>query len=127
MASGVDFGTPHPLSLSRFAIQFISRVDMGTADELCLDVLVNMMRAFSKEHVGIRKLVIGGENASWPVPAKQKSTPMKDPELERIAKKAREAEEAKRTAAERESREVLDSMLDTEPYMDDLIGDVVDF
>lgn len=42
--------------------------DLGTADALALDVLVNTMRQFSKDYVEIRQIVIGGENEDWPVP-----------------------------------------------------------
>ena len=43
-------------------------VDMGTSDELAFDVLVNALRTFSKEHVGIRSIQIGGEIDDWPRP-----------------------------------------------------------
>ena len=42
--------------------------DLGTTDALALDVLINTMRQFSKDHVEIRQIVIGGENEDWPVP-----------------------------------------------------------
>ena len=41
---------------------------MGTADELALDVLVNALSSVSKEQLGIRQLVVGGQNEDWPVP-----------------------------------------------------------
>lgn len=43
-------------------------VNMGTADELALDVLVNAMSTFSRENVGIKQFVVGGENEDWPIP-----------------------------------------------------------
>ncbi|CAL5223590.1 g6127 [Coccomyxa viridis] len=45
--------------------------DLGTADELGLDVLINTLTCFSKENVGIKQLIIGGVNKDWPVPKKQ--------------------------------------------------------
>ena len=42
--------------------------DLGTADALSLDVLINTMRQFSEDYVEIRQIVIGGENEDWPVP-----------------------------------------------------------
>lgn len=43
-------------------------VDMGTTDELAFDILINALISFSKEHVGLRRIVIGGENEDWPTP-----------------------------------------------------------
>ena len=43
-------------------------VDMGTSDELGLDVLVNALLTFSKEHVGVRQIVVGGVNDDWATP-----------------------------------------------------------
>ena len=40
-------------------------VDMGTADELALDVLINSLAQFSREYAGIARAVIGGVNADW--------------------------------------------------------------
>jgi hypothetical protein len=42
---------------------------MGTADELALDMLINALTTFSKEQLGIKQLVIGGENDDWAAPA----------------------------------------------------------
>lgn len=44
------------------------RVDMGTTDEMALDVLINALMGFSKDHLGIKKLLVGGTNDDWPVP-----------------------------------------------------------
>ena len=44
------------------------RVDMGTADEIALDVLINMMIGYSKDWAGLKKIYLGGSNKSWPVP-----------------------------------------------------------
>ena len=43
-------------------------VDMGTSDELALDILINAVVTFSREHVGVRQLVFGGQNSDWAVP-----------------------------------------------------------
>eukprot|EP00955_Chlamydomonas_euryale_P069767 360578-Chlamydomonas_euryale.AAC.6 len=43
------------------------RVDMGTCDELALDVLLNMLLGFSKDFCGVRKVLVGGANRNWPV------------------------------------------------------------
>lgn len=41
---------------------------MGTADELALDILLNALSTFSREQLGIRQVVVGGQNEDWPVP-----------------------------------------------------------
>lgn len=43
-------------------------VDLGTADELAIDILINCLTAFSKEQLGIKQLVFGGENEDWDLP-----------------------------------------------------------
>lgn len=43
-------------------------VDMGTSDELGLDILMNALITFSREHVGIRQVIVGGELTDWPLP-----------------------------------------------------------
>jgi hypothetical protein len=43
-------------------------VDLGTADELALDALINALTTFSKEQLGIKQLVLGGENDDWAAP-----------------------------------------------------------
>jgi hypothetical protein len=48
--------------------------DLGTSDALGLDVLINSLRQFSKEYVVIERLIIGGENEDWKIPARQRST-----------------------------------------------------
>eukprot|EP00210_Caulerpa_lentillifera_P000646 g624.t1 len=59
------------------------KVDMGTADELCLDVLINTILTFSKEYVGIKNLIIGGVNKDWPITIKDSiPSPMEDGELD---------------------------------------------
>lgn len=46
----------------------LCRADLGTGDEVGLDVLINTMRGFSRECLGIKQLCIGGANADWPTP-----------------------------------------------------------
>jgi hypothetical protein len=48
-----------------------SRLDMGTSDELALDVLINALSVFSREQLGVRQLVVGGQNEDWPTPQVQ--------------------------------------------------------
>jgi hypothetical protein len=43
-------------------------VDMGTADELALDVLLNMLLGFSAEVAGISRIRVGGEHERWALP-----------------------------------------------------------
>ncbi|GAB4814579.1 hypothetical protein N2152v2_001625 [Parachlorella kessleri] len=50
-------------------------VDLGTSDELGLDILINALSNFSKEQVGVRHLVVGGVNDDWPVPSREDSLP----------------------------------------------------
>jgi hypothetical protein len=45
--------------------------DLGTADALALDVLINAFRQFSKDYVDVQRLIIGGENEDWPTPRTQ--------------------------------------------------------
>ncbi|EIE27423.1 hypothetical protein COCSUDRAFT_11745 [Coccomyxa subellipsoidea C-169] len=47
--------------------------NLGTADELALDVLINALINFSRENVGITHCFIGGVNKEWPVPTMQVS------------------------------------------------------
>jgi hypothetical protein len=42
--------------------------DLGTTDAIALDVLINALYQFSNEYVAIERVVIGGENADWPIP-----------------------------------------------------------
>ena len=42
-------------------------IDMGTADEMAFDVLINSLIQFSREYFGLKQVVIGGVNEDWPV------------------------------------------------------------
>ena len=66
-------GRAHQRTLSRTTRQHIvsccpHRIDLGTADELALDVLINALSTLSREQLGVRALVFGGENEDWPAP-----------------------------------------------------------
>ncbi|MDB9324039.1 DUF3531 family protein [Nodularia spumigena CS-591/04] len=41
--------------------------DMGTADAIALDILINALKQLNQEYVAIEELYIGGENEDWPV------------------------------------------------------------
>ncbi|HYW20021.1 MAG TPA: DUF3531 family protein [Nodularia sp. (in: cyanobacteria)] len=41
--------------------------DMGTADAIALDILINALKQLNQEYVTIEELYIGGENEDWPV------------------------------------------------------------
>lgn len=45
--------------------------DLGTADAIALDVLINAFKQFSKDYVTIERLIIGGENPDWKVASKR--------------------------------------------------------
>ncbi|GLC50815.1 hypothetical protein PLESTB_000435100 [Pleodorina starrii] len=47
-------------------------IDMGTADELALDVLINMLVGFSAEMVALKSVTLGGANEDWPVPDEER-------------------------------------------------------
>jgi len=44
------------------------RLDMGTCDELSLDVLINSFMGFSRDLAGLKRIVVGGANSDWPLP-----------------------------------------------------------
>ncbi len=41
--------------------------DLGTSDLLALDILLNCLRRMSEEYFEMKRVIIGGENADWPV------------------------------------------------------------
>lgn len=43
-------------------------LDMGTADELAFDVLLNMLVGFSSEVAGMNQIIVGGEHERWAIP-----------------------------------------------------------
>ncbi|MCP2732443.1 DUF3531 family protein [Limnofasciculus baicalensis] len=47
--------------------------DLGTSDAIAIDVLINALKQLSKEYVNIERLVIGGQNQDWRVPASRES------------------------------------------------------
>jgi hypothetical protein len=40
-------------------------LDLGTADAIALDTLINALFQFSKEYVQVEQVVIGGQNENW--------------------------------------------------------------
>lgn len=42
-------------------------VDLGTADAIALDILINALQQFSQDYVGIEQIIVGGQNENWPV------------------------------------------------------------
>jgi hypothetical protein len=46
-------------------------IDMGTADELALDVLLNMLLGFSAEVAGMSRIMVGGEHERWALPGEE--------------------------------------------------------
>merc|ERR1739838_297523 len=40
-------------------------IDLGTADELALDIFINMLTGFSKDFKPILQIIIGGDNSDW--------------------------------------------------------------
>lgn len=55
--------------------------DLGTADAIALDVLINALEQLSKDYVTIKQIVIGGENEDWKIPGSKRSD-FVDPEDE---------------------------------------------
>lgn len=54
-------------------------INLGTADELALDMLINALSTFSKENIGIKKMYIGGQNEDWEIPKVQLPKATMDP------------------------------------------------
>lgn len=48
--------------------------DLGTSDAIALDVLINALKQFSKDYVTIERLIVGGENPDWRIPASKRSS-----------------------------------------------------
>ena len=43
--------------------------DLGTADAMAIDVLINAVNRLSLEYVGIVRLMVGGQEEEWPIPS----------------------------------------------------------
>ncbi|TVQ59851.1 MAG: DUF3531 family protein [Spirulina sp. DLM2.Bin59] len=41
--------------------------DLGTSDNIALDVLINALTHLSNDYLTLRQIVFGGENEDWPV------------------------------------------------------------
>jgi hypothetical protein len=48
---------------------YLDSVDMGTADEIALDVLINSLVGLSRDVAALRTVYVGGENSDWPLAA----------------------------------------------------------
>jgi len=46
--------------------------DLGTADAVALDVLINALQQFSQDYMAIKQLIIGGENEDWKIEPESK-------------------------------------------------------
>ena len=46
----------------------LARIDLGTADELSLDVLLNTLVGFSAQMCALKAITLGGANEDWPLP-----------------------------------------------------------
>lgn len=44
---------------------------MGTCDEMAIDVLLNMLFGYSRDHSGLRRIFVGGTNTAWPTPEEE--------------------------------------------------------
>lgn len=42
--------------------------DLGTTDAIAIDILLNALKQFSEDYVAIEEVIVGGENADWPIP-----------------------------------------------------------
>lgn len=42
--------------------------DLGTADALSLDVLLNALNTLSLEYIELQTVIVGGQNEDWPIP-----------------------------------------------------------
>jgi hypothetical protein len=42
------------------------RIDIGTSDEMAIDILLNVLIGFSTDISGIKTIYVGGENEDWP-------------------------------------------------------------
>ncbi|GFR47844.1 hypothetical protein Agub_g9624, partial [Astrephomene gubernaculifera] len=60
-------------------------IDMGTADELSLDILLNMLVGFSTQMCGLRSIRLGGVNADWPVPSDEDMGLLPEDDYMRVA------------------------------------------
>jgi hypothetical protein len=42
--------------------------DLGTADAMALDILLNALITLNTEYVSFNRVIVGGVNEDWPVP-----------------------------------------------------------
>lgn len=48
--------------------------DLGTADAIALDVLINSLKQFVKDYIPIERIIFGGENSNWKIPGSRQTT-----------------------------------------------------
>ena len=48
--------------------------DLGTADALAIDVLLNALSRLSLEYVGLERVVVGGDSDTWPTSTSERSS-----------------------------------------------------
>ena len=48
--------------------------DLGTADAIAADILINALDQLSKDYVTIERIIFGGENQDWKIPASKRSS-----------------------------------------------------
>ncbi|HEY9852497.1 MAG TPA: DUF3531 family protein [Leptolyngbyaceae cyanobacterium] len=48
--------------------------DLGTADAIAIDILINSLKQLSKEYVTIERIFIGGENEDWPIKERREAS-----------------------------------------------------
>lgn len=48
--------------------------DLGTADAIAIDILINSLKHLSKEYVTIERIFIGGENEDWPIKERREAS-----------------------------------------------------
>lgn len=48
--------------------------DLGTADAIAIDILINSLKQLSKEYVTIKRIFIGGENEDWPIKERREAS-----------------------------------------------------
>ncbi|MGY2778378.1 hypothetical protein ACVW0B_000264 [Thermostichus sp. MS-CIW-23] len=66
--------------------------DLGTADAMALDVLINALRTLSLEYIGLSRVIIGGQNEDWPTADPEEMDDMDDYDLNGYVRDHREEE-----------------------------------
>ena len=48
--------------------------DLGTADAIAADILINALDQLSKDYVTIERIIFGGENQDWKIPSSKRAS-----------------------------------------------------